>query len=198
MSFYFVIDNVFVKKSRSKHKDTNYIVCGLFKNGFPTQIPVFEFLGDYDSGTYQINLQPNFIDLGPGDTVTFNYVIVNAGTANGAKVVQQLLAVSNQWSGGAGPNLPHFTGAVQAGSAFFSSLLSSVFNSNSCDGVVAAEQDRLSFDTDLSPLPLDQFVPHAVHQVGTNSPSGCGTNSDYTVNWHIFRSIDDESHKKKQ
>jgi len=193
MSFYFVIDSVFVKKSRSKHKDTNYLVSSLLVNGSPTQTALFAFLHDQDSGLYQINQSLDFIDLGPGDEVIFNYMIVNAGSANAANVQSRLISTSSAWASGEGPNPANFTGALEDGDTFFTSNLASILNPKSCDGMVAAEQDHLSFDIDLSPLLRDQSQPHSVHQPGVRSPSGCGDNSDYTVNWHIFSSGDDDA-----
>jgi hypothetical protein len=188
--FVFSVDSVTIQNTRSKHTDTDYFVCTVKVGDEAPLIPLFSSLGNLNSGTHPIEQQLPPIDLEPGDECVFNYLIVNAGSANGVDVVRALINASVAWASGQGPASTNFTGALEDGQTFFNQELTPLLKPNTCDGMVAAEQDHFSFD-DLSSVSPQQAVTHEVHHPGIRSPSGCGPNSQYTVKWGVLQVIDD-------
>ena len=101
---------------------------------------------------------------------------MNAGSANSDQVKAALEATGTAWANGGGPPAPHLASANRVDTDYLVAQLVGIFRST-CDGIVAAEQNQLS----LGQLPITQNTP----QPGTHSPSGCGNNSQYSVQWHI-------------
>ncbi len=188
--FSFSVDSVTIQNTRSKHTDTDYFVCTLKVGDDPPLFPLFSSLGNLNSATHLIEQQLPSIDLEPGDQCVFNYLIVNAGSANGVDVVRALINASVDWANGQGPPSTNLTGALEDGQTFFNQELTAVLNPNSCDGMVAAEQDHFTFD-DLNSVGPPQAVTHEVHHSGIRSPSGCGPNSQYMVKWGVLQLIDE-------
>jgi hypothetical protein len=174
------IDSFGITQTRSKHEDTNYIGLTL-KLGSLTPMTVVQALGNVNNGTHPVsNVSYNGIDFGQDDTLVFNYVMVNAGSTNIDQARAALEAVGVAWVNGGGPPAPHLASANGIDTDYLVAQLVGIFRS-SCDGIVAAEQNQLVFGQ----LPVFQQTP----QPGTHSPSGCGNNSQYTVQWHIAPAV---------
>jgi hypothetical protein len=147
--------------------------------GDPTT--VFQPLNNVNNGTHVINnVSASGIDIGQDDSLVFNYLIVNAGSANSDEVRAALKAAGAAWLNGGGPSAPPLLSADGIDTDYLVAQLNGIFRS-SCDGIVAAEQNVLSFGQ----LPIS----HQTAQPGTHSPSGCGNNSQYTVHWHIANAL---------
>jgi len=56
-----------------------------------------------------------------------------------------------------------------------------------CDGVVAAEQEGFTYSDLLAKTARGQSFSQSTNHPGTNSPDGCGSNSNYTVSWHMVQ-----------
>lgn len=142
-------------------------------------------LGNLNSGNLAIDVALLGIDLEPGIPFVFNYLIVNAGSASEGNVFAALENASILWSNGqGGPASANLTGALEDGQTWFNDELKSVLNPNSCDGMVAAEQNHLTYEALTSMLSNDSFR-HTTNHPGVRSPSGCGPNSQYMVTWEI-------------
>lgn len=182
--FSFTIQSVNIQNTRSKHLDTDYVAV-TFKLG--SQAPEFEFqfLGNVNSGIHPAAPSLGIeIEIGTNDQCIFNYLIVNAGSTTSAKAQAALEHAGAAWASGQGPASNNFVGALQDGQTWFTDELKNILNTNSCDGMVAAEQNRLTYNELVS---LVSNGPHTVqtHHPGVRSPSGCGPNSQYTVTWVI-------------
>jgi hypothetical protein len=146
-----------------------------------------KYLGDLNSGNYPIDLAILGVVLEPGNQFVFNYLIVNAGSANQAQAEAGLKRASAAWANGQGPASTNLTGALQDGQTWFNDELKGILNPESCDGMVAAEQDHLTYEYVTSMLNSNGAFNHQTHHPGVRSPSGCGPNSQYTVTWEIDR-----------
>ena len=183
-SFSFYIVSTDIKNTRSKHKDTDYLFLNV-KVGLLASQTAFKCLGDLDSGNLLINLALLGIDLEPGIPFVFNYLIVNAGSASEGDVSGALQNASILWSNGqGGPASANLTGALEDGQTWFNDELKSILNPNSCDGMVAAEQNHLTYES-LTSMLSNNIFRHTTNHPGVRSPSGCGPNSQYTVTWEI-------------
>jgi hypothetical protein len=183
--FSFTIQSINIQNTRSKHLDTDYVAL-TFKLGSLAPEFEFQFLGNINSGVHQAAPSLGIeIEIGLEDQFTLNYLIVNAGSTTSAKAQAALEQAGAAWASGQGPASTNFVGALEdSNQPWFNGQLGSILNSKSCDGMVAAEQDHLSYGDLVS---LVSNGPHTVqtHHSGVRSPSGCGPNSQYTVTWVI-------------
>jgi hypothetical protein len=175
------VDSFGITQTRSKHQDTNYIALTLKLGMLEPMKPVVQSLGNVNNGTHAVtNVTYPGIDFSQDDTLAFNYVMVNAGSTNIDQVRAAMEVVGPAWVSGGGPAAPHLASANGIDTDYLVAQLVGIFRSP-CDGIVAAEQNQLVFGQ----LPVFQQTP----QPGTHSPSGCGNNSQYTVQWHIAPAI---------
>lgn len=180
-----------VYNTRAVDDDTDYATLSIQVN----DQPVFNrtiFIGDkVDNGRHgfvdkdtRIGLSA-IVEVGPNDTLKFNYVILNKGHANGDrdKVEEALGKV-------AGEALAKFLPGGDLWSYVGKGIgeLIKIIDAD-CDGIVVA--DQFSFTgTDLQGL-----TAHGAYKVkdkrypGTDSHWGCGSNSDYTVTWYIHQVV---------
>jgi hypothetical protein len=179
--FNVTVDSFGITQTRSKHEDTNYIALTLKLGSLTPMIPVVQPLGNVNNGTHIVsNVSYSGIDFGQDDTLVFNYVMVNAGSTNIDQVRAVFEAIGPAWVNGGGPPAPHLASANGTDTDYLVAQMVGIFRS-SCDGIVAAEQNQLVYGQ----LPIFQQTP----QPGTHSPSGCGNNSQYTVQWHIAPAV---------
>ena len=114
-SFSFYIVSTDIKNTRSKHKDTDYLIVNV-KVGLLAPNLAFKPLNDLDSGNFSINLALLGIDIEPGIPFVFNYLIVNAGSASEGDVFGALQNASILWANGqGGPASANLTGALEDG-----------------------------------------------------------------------------------
>ena len=177
--FNVTVDSFGITQTRSKHEDTNYIGATL-NIGNLTKMFMVQPLGNVNNGTHPVNLSFSGIDFGQDDTLVFNYIMVNVGSTNIDQVRAALKAAGAAWAEGGGPPAPHLASANGIDTDYLVAQLVGIFRST-CDGIVAAEQNQLAYGQ----LPISQSTP----QPGTHSPSGCGNNSQYTVQWHIAGAV---------
>jgi hypothetical protein len=205
-AFSFTVDNFYISQTRSRHEDTDFVSCTLqIRNVDGTTGPsetITKSVGNVNNGTHSVVLTfPNVL-VSPGQTVLWNYSIVNAGNASLSKVDSGLENVGNQLlsslikglfaggtagatggaAAGAGLSLLSVTGTVAVAiAAIFATELEGLLTAN-CDGPVAAEAQSFTYDQLIAePAQAGYFTQHP----GVNSPSGCGENSNYWVSWHI-------------
>jgi hypothetical protein len=178
--FNLTVDSFGITQTRSKHEDTDFIGLTWKLGSQQDPTTVFQPLNNVNNGTHVINVSASGIDIGQDDSLVFNYLIVNAGSANSDEVRAALKAAGAAWVNGGGPPAPPLASADGIDTDYLVAQLNGIFRS-SCDGIVAAEQNHLSFGQ----LPISHQTP----QPGTHSPSGCGNNSQYTVHWHIANAL---------
>jgi hypothetical protein len=182
-SFYFGVVSVTIHNTRSKHEDTNFVALGVKIGGGAVQTTA-KPMGNVNSGTFQVDLAFPGLDANPGDNIIFNYLIVNAGSAKQGAVEAALQNASTLWANGQGPASVNLTGALSDAQPWFNNELKTVLNPNSCDGMVAAEQDHWTY-AQLTSLQTNSIFAHQTYQPGVHSGSGCGPNSQYTVGFEI-------------
>ena len=173
--FNLTVDSFGITQTRSKHEDTNYIGL-ILRRGTLDPMFMVESLGNMNNGNHPINVSIPGFDFGQDDILVFNYLIVNAGSTNIDQARAALKAAGMAWLAGGGPPAPHLASANGIDTDYLVAQLVGIFRS-ACDGIVATEQNQLVFGQ----LPIFHQTP----QPGTHSPSGCGNNSQYTVQWDI-------------
>lgn len=191
--FTFVLDSFQITDTRSLHEDTDYVTYSLLvkgANGSGTPRSLTKSVGDVNNGVHGVNLTFSNVEVNPTDTVTLNYLIVNSGHKSPSQVISAIESAAGKLATAGATALgniilPVGGSILGLAAGFFTTELFGVLTAN-CDGPVAAEQDTFSFN-DLMNSTANGPSNRSTRHPGTNSPSGCGRNSMYIVNWHMIR-----------
>jgi hypothetical protein len=187
--YYFSVRNVRIDNTRASHNDTDYFLSSVTvgDRSFPK---FFVSMGDLNNGDYDVGAI-----IGPlpvedtGVKVSFNYQIVNSGHRDPSiiqkgltdaadqiakKLWEQAMASGNLWAAGG-------AGAIELATKVLLPALTA-----NCDGLVVLDQLSL---TGAQLLTRTKAGWSETRQYpGTDSPTGCGSNSDYKVNFSVYRS----------
>ena len=199
-TYSFQFDSYHIFTTRSLNDDTNFLSVSIAVNG---RVPENQTrsMGDNDNGPHPVSLhlKPILVDS-PNTKVVYNYAIVNAGHGNGSEIIKKLQTtleeLANLGSAWAGTTTGAAIGgtfggpigaAVGAFAGFIAGGALQIIFAN-CDGPVAVQQVVFTGQdlwrlTQGSGNKLVQNVNHP----GIDSPWGCGSNSNYTVNWSVTR-----------
>jgi hypothetical protein len=193
----FSLDSFRITDTRSRHNDTDYVSFTLLVrdasgNGTPQTLK--KSMGDVNNGTHAVGLAfPNVV-VPVNGSVVFNYLIVNSGHSsegtidNALETVGSSLAEKGLVAGGTAlgtailPGLGSILGAI---AGWLAGEIKGILTAN-CDGPVAAEQVTLTYK-DLMAKTANGAFSHETPNPGTDSATGCGSNSMYYVTWHIAR-----------
>jgi hypothetical protein len=188
--FNFRLDRFSIENTRARHTDTDHVAVGLKLDGLEYRTQT-RHMGDLNNGTYTVMMDFNNIIVSLNSTVAaFNYQIVNNGHASqqalddalvkgasklaslGAKALGDIILPGSGsiWSEVAGP-LVDWLGA-------------SLFAN--CDGVVVADQIVLNGATLVARTAGGIYSENRFYP-GTDSPTGCGSNSQYHAAFSISR-----------
>jgi hypothetical protein len=187
----FSIDNVYIAKTRAPRNDSDVIGVSAsvdMPNDNPADYGSNSFnLGDLNSQHYHSTgaQMPNVV-VNPGDTAHFGFAIINSGLSHGTsgQVDSALNGVSDAAHdivSKAYP-IPYVWDYLNKGTHWLNQ-----FFIGYCDGGVAA--DRIDIDADTLAAWTDGTGSYDEWRRydGTNSPNGCGANSEYYVHWTITR-----------
>ena len=191
-TFSFTLDSFQITDTRSLHLDTDYVTFTLLvrsKDGTGTPQTLKKAMGDVNNGTHAVNLSFSNVVVTPTDTVILNYLIVNSGHKNPGQVESALegAAAKLATAGGAAIGnaiIPGLGSVLGSAAAWLATELVGILTAN-CDGAVAAEQDTFTYNDLVGKTARGPFNQSTKHP-GTNSPTGCGRNSAYVVNWHMI------------
>jgi len=200
-TYTFTLDGFRVTNTRALLQDTDYASIAVSVGGnAPIMVPA-KAMGGINNGVYPVGLSIPNITVQPGQAVSVSYAIVNSGF-NQNTLEQDLIkwiGSAAQKAAGAGaaalaglltsdPTATSIanTAGEQAGGWAANKLLNIIFAD--CDGTVAAG------DHVFSGLQLanDTAGGHTMwsqdNNPGTDSPVGCGSNSQYYVTWSVHPS----------
>lgn len=186
--FTFGLDNFEITDTRSAHKDTDYVAFTLGIGGAAPQ-SITKAMGDLNNGTFIVGLGFSEINVPLDASILLNYLIVNVGassihTANAIEDAVEDLGI--QLTGDSDLNQPQFTSSLLSVANTFGQQLGAFCNMNSCDGLVAAEQNLFNYDQLLRITSQYPYFTQTTKHVGTPSRGGCNSKpSTYVVNWTV-------------
>ncbi len=194
----FTLTNFRITDTRSLHNDTDYVSISVAINGqAPIKLPP-KAMGDVNNGTHQVSLSIPNVTVGPTNTVAFVYTIVNSGY-NSNSVEQALQKVVNFGAEkGAGAGSAALCGLVtgdpttaktcetvgSSAATWAMGKLDSIIFAN-CDGTVAAGTHGFTGAALAKGTANGGVISGTDDNKGTDSPTGCGSNSRYYVSWSI-------------
>lgn len=150
-------------------------------------------LGDVNNGTHKINLTFSNEKIADTDTVTLNYLVMNSGHKSESQIYKVLedtggnLATKGLTAAGGALGtlipIPLVGTALGAGAGWLVGELKSLLSAD-CDGPVAAGQIVMQYPDMVAKTAHGTFSDTTKHP-GSDSPSGCGSNSVYYVTWFM-------------
>ena len=192
--FTFTLDSFQITDTRSRHEDTDYVTYTLLvkaQDGSGTPRMLTKYMGDVNNGVHSVNLSFSNVQVNPTDTVILNYLIVNSGHKAASQITSTIESTASKLATQGGTLLgnaivPGIGGSLLGAAAgWLAGELLGILTAN-CDGPVAMEQDVLKYSDLIANTAQGQFK-HSTKHPGTNSPTGCGSNSVYIVNWHMIQ-----------
>ncbi len=192
-TYLFVLDNFNADSTRSHDTDTDYVGFAVSVNNQIVGV-THKYVGDVGGNTFK----PIDLEIGPvpipnrsgygyygyqPTPVVISYLIINRGSVadespstiygNIDDATKYLL---NSYVPGSGSPL-----------AFVDNYLGYLYTSR-CDGAVAAAKITINGGDIPLPATIGTSIPEQQNvNYGTDSPLGCGGNSQYKMNWHVKR-----------
>jgi hypothetical protein len=204
-TYSFAVDSFVIHNTRSLRKDTDYISASVAVAGRPA-LKSTQKLGDLGNGTYRTAINFKDVAVANNETAVFSYAIVNSGHTDpnaAEKTLEQ--AVSTLAEKGAQAAATAAGGAIGAalgasiGTAVvpligtaLGALAGWVVSSAgklvfaNCDGAVAAAVHTYTGAQLRAGTTQGRRLAGTDHHPGTDSPDGCGSNSNYDVNWSVL------------
>jgi hypothetical protein len=210
MGFYsFAVEQFHIDNTRSRHEDTDTVAAGLRVGNRVQQFKTM-FAGDVNNGDHGVNLVFDPVLVGNLDTpVVLAYQIFNGDTSNlsvslpdmsndlGQRAIDTMNEAPEQaspidyttWPASGqpdDPNPPDFEDGSWIKVLEFVFLGSLLFPD--CDGFVAIGTVGLRRrHWDVRIAAAGGTYRKTIRYPGSDSPAGCGSNSDYTVTWSVTR-----------
>jgi len=192
------MDNFGISNTRSLHNDTDFVFLSATVGANP---PVFvqKSMGDVNNGTHSVGLSIE-VDIPDDDTiVVFSYLIINNGHGGNdtkARAAQSALSTIAKeiiahkaitaTSILVGTILvPFFGTAVAAIGAVMGLVEAGLILFADCDGAVASGTLPFKCSDLINRTSSGQKVSNNTHHPGTDSPTGCGSNSSYSTSCTI-------------
>jgi hypothetical protein len=204
MAYSFSLDSFRITDTRSLHKDTDYVSISLAVGSAPPMTKVKK-MGDLNNGTFKTGLLFDNVSVADTVPVVFTYTIVNNGHGSQANVEKALQQAGTQLAQKASEAAARAVGA-EIGSLLGASIgtaavpivgtalgalagwlvgeIGGILFAN-CDGPVAAGVHVFTGAELASATRGGTVLTETDHNPGTDSPTGCGRNSNYYVTWSI-------------
>ncbi len=205
-TYTFTLDAFKITNTRSLHEDTDFASIAVsVGGGTPITVPA-KAMGDLNNGAYQVGLSIPNVTVQAGQAVDFSYSIVNSGFAANSleQDLRKLASQAAQKAGGAGaaalaalatddPNAASIADKIgqSAGGWAGGKLIDIIFAD--CDGTVAAADHVFSGAQLAKQTAGGVTLARTDNNPGTDSPTGCGSNSQYFASWSVHPSNVQES-----
>jgi hypothetical protein len=203
MPINFTVKTFALTNTRSVHEDTNYVALGISHNGTILP-PQTKKIGNVNNGTHAVNMEVSVPSTyTANDTFAFSYLVINHGGGGTQDVLNDCASAMTN------TQLITFNAAqaviVPVGNFQLPKSLSTTLrakdNMNTLWNLVKAQFQHLSTDRCDGPVAIDCFSftgaaltdmilvsqanPFSIIYLGIDSAVGCGSNSDYSVQWLV-------------
>lgn len=198
INYIFTLNKIRITDTRSVHEDTDFASVALAIGNGVAQTSPAKSLGNLNNGTFTVSTSVSAA-VGATQSAAFTYTVVNSGY--NANTVEQDL---KKWGGeaaqkGAAAGIAAAANALLPGSGSIASSAGSVATNwavgklldvifANCDGTVAAGAHVFSGAQLAAQTAGGKVITVTDNNPGTDSPTGCGSNSHYYATWSIRRS----------
>lgn len=190
----FTMENFGISNTRSRHNDTDFVYLSATVGANP---PVFvkKSMGDVNNGTHSVGLSIE-VDIPDDDTiVVFNYLIMNSGHGDDntrtkaaqaalSTVAEEIIKHKAVAAGAIAVGtivVPLFASALAAIAGVLAVVEVGLVLFADCDGLVAAGSLPFTCSDLIRRTGSGQKISENANHPGTDSPTGCGSNSRYTT-----------------
>lgn len=170
-----------IDHTRARHEDTDYVTLAAQVSNQPPQTQTL-FVGDVNDGDHAVNMHVGPFSVGPNDTLTFNYIIMNKGHDNNDTATIKSWLEKGAIAGLSDlypPGAPFF----QFIGKYIADFLSSIINPD-CDGQVAVDKISLT-GSQLEQLTSATGSYGETRHYSYDSQPECWGSPEYKVTWHI-------------
>lgn len=180
----FFLDSFHIFNTRAVNDDTDTVAFSLKVGDEPVQVRT-KAMGDVDNGAHAVGLRLGpFVVRDPKNKIIMSYQIVNSGAnaTDTARILTETAARLVEMLGLGGP-----WGAAAAQLLRF---LAPIILAN-CDGPVAVERyewDGGGLNSTFAAIRQNSLTQTIFYR-GTESPTGCGSNSEYSVTSRVERVV---------
>jgi hypothetical protein len=178
--FHFELQQLHISNTRAVHNDTDTASLALKIGQQPSRVQI-KHLGDVNNGDHVVQIKIGPVRLQDHDLVSLVTAVVNAGHQDQGQVDETLTTAANAAIDAALDEVP---GGVLL--EFFTHWLVNLFAVN-CDGVVVGQKWQWRGNELVGHTAAHNpwVITHTYR--GSDSPVGCGSNSEYTARWIIRR-----------
>ena len=145
--FSIVVETFQITQTRSAHTDTDYVSVTLQIGGGPATQSTCKPMGNLNNGTFNPAVGFPAVNIPEGAPVVINYLILNSSLKDKDSVVEAGL---EQLGGRVATTsivpLTPLVSCLEAVATRFSQEIANITNHPSCDGLVAAEQNSLTYE----------------------------------------------------
>jgi hypothetical protein len=184
-TYLFVLDNCNVGESRSPDTDTDYAGFGVsVGNNIPNGALKGGYVGDLANGPYKIDFETGQITIpdDPNVPVIIGYLITNIGSI----ISGEISPISGNMDDATKYLINSYVPGSGSPLTFVDKYLGYLYNSY-CDGTVAAAKITMNGHDLAQMVAPGRSYSKTDFYLGTDSPTGCGSNSIYYVTWHVKR-----------
>jgi hypothetical protein len=204
--YVFLLEQFHIDDTRSRHEDTDTVAFAV-QAGSSQPLLQSKFVGDVNNGDHPVSMvsPPLFVAAGAKPAV-FSYMIYNGQTTNlrislndlAKRVIDSYVQQIVEGGPSKDPQVEIPDDPRLPDNATFDNLgwivvleLAAIgsFFFPDCDGMVVADvigRSKSELDTAIDAAGGTSYKQTRRYP-GTDSPPGCGSNSDYTVTWSVTR-----------
>ena len=185
--FSIVLDTFQITQTRSAHKDTDYVSVTLQIGGGKATQSVCTPMGNLNNGTFSPAVGFPAVDIPEGAPVVINYLILNS-SAKDSEVEPGLQELGSRIATTSVVSPPPLASCLEQIATTFAQEIASITNHPSCDGLVAAEQNSLTYEQLMMYANQSPYFSQTTPHTGTRAPGNCNSKpSAYAVTWTIKR-----------
>jgi hypothetical protein len=198
-TYTFSIDSMRITNTRSLHEDTDYVTASVTIGTGAPQTKTLK-IGDVNNGTHPINITFEGITIPENQKAVLTYAIVNSGSTTESDAIKALNNAGTQLANKAAqaaakavgseiaeilgqefgtvisPGLGSILGAI---AGWLVGEVIDILKPGRCNGPVAAGVHAFTLSD------LANGASGSDHNPGIDSPDGCGSNSNYYVDWTV-------------
>ncbi len=183
--FSIVLDSFQITQTRSAHRDTDYVSVTLQIGGGKATQSVCKPMGNLNNGTFNPEVGFPAVSIPEGAPVVINYLILNSSLKD-SEVEPGLQELGSRIATTSVVSPPPLASCLELIAARFGQEIGTITNHPSCDGLVAAEQNSLTYEQLVSYANQSPYFSQTTPHAGTKAPGNCNSKlSAYAVTWTI-------------